>query len=144
MKNLFVLVFALLLVGCSNDDGNQANCNFLLNVGVNLNVNLNLPQFSQLQFTGNSVRVEGQGNAGIILFSSGGTLLAWDGADPNVPVSSCSILEINGAIARSTCDDVNEYNLLNGQAIGDNPQPCTLKPYRVDNLGNNQFLVTNF
>ena len=143
MKKICALVLALFLLGC-DDDNNPNNCNFLLNVGVNLNVNLNLPQFSQLQFTGNSVRVEGQGNGGIILFSSSGTLLAWDGADPNVAISSCSILEINGPIARSTCEDANEYNLLTGQIVGNNPQPCTLKAYRVDNLGNNQFLVSNF
>ena len=116
----------------------------MLNVAVNFEVNLNLPQFSQLQFPGNAVRVDGQGNDGVILFRAGSNnLVAYDGADPNLPLSSCSRLEIDGQNVKSSCTNPNEYELFTGQIIGANPQPCTLLRYRVENIGNDRFLVTN-
>lgn len=143
MKKIAILIVCIILLGCSRND-NLNNCNFLLDVGVNLNVNLNLPQFSQLQNTGNSVRVEGQGNAGLIITRvNSSSIRAWDGADPNVVLSSCSTLTITGINAISGCPEANEYSLITGQSLGTNQQPCTLKEYRVDTLGGNQFLVTN-
>ncbi len=116
----------------------------MLNVAVSFEVNLNLPQFSQLQFIGNAVRVEGQGNDGIILFrASSDNLVAYDGADPNLPLSSCSRLEINGQNVSSSCEPPNEYELFSGQIVGTNPQPCTLLRYRVEPIGNDRFVVTN-
>ncbi|RNC87814.1 MAG: hypothetical protein ED556_01095 [Winogradskyella sp.] len=116
----------------------------MLNVSVNATINLNLPQFSQLINIGNPVRLEGQGNGGIIIIRTGSqTLRAWDGADPSRQFSSCSILSIVGVNAVSGCGEDIEYNLITGQSIGENQQPCTLLPYRVESIGNNQFLITN-
>jgi hypothetical protein len=143
MKNYLRLFLVLVLLNCS-DTNNQENCNFLLNVGVNATINLNLPQFSQLQFIGNSVRLEGQGNGGIIIARTGSeTLRAWDGADPNHSFSSCSLLSVNGLTATCGCEDANQYELLSGQIMGNNPQPCTLLGYRIEPIGNNQFLISN-
>ncbi|TCK65104.1 hypothetical protein DFQ05_2317 [Winogradskyella wandonensis] len=143
MKKYLVLGLIVLALGCSNND-NLNNCNFLLNVGVNATINLNLPQFSQLINTGNSARLDGQGNGGIIITRVNSTTLrAWDAADPNHPFSSCSILTINGVNAICGCEDGNEYNLITGQVIGQNDQPCTLKEYRVEFVGNNQYVISN-
>ena len=144
MKKTTLILCSLILLTCSSDDGNNANCNFLLNVGVNLTVNLNLPQFNQLQFVSQPIRVEGFGNEGIILVrTNANTLRAWDGADPNHSPSSCSALTINGIEGTCGCDDGNTYNLITGQATLESPQPCTLKPYRVEAIGNNTFIVSN-
>jgi hypothetical protein len=143
MKKCLLLVLIGLLFSCSSDDRNN-NCNFLINVGVNASIDLNLPQFSQLQFPSNAVRLEGQGNAGIIIVRvNNSSLRAWDGADPNHTISSCSRLEINGLSAVCGCTDANEYELISGQILGNNPQPCTLQEYRVEAVGNNRFLITN-
>ena len=143
MKKFLILSLSVVIFSCSSND-NLNNCNFLLNVNVNATVNLNLPQFSQLQFTGNSVRLEGQGNAGIIIARTGSeTLRAWDGADPNHTFSNCSLLSVNSLTATCGCDDANQYELLSGQMLGQNPEPCTLLPYRVEFVGNNQYVITN-
>ena len=141
-KYLFCILF-LALLSCSSDD-RVNNCNFLLNVNVNLSINLNLPQFNQLNLVSNSVRVEGQGNNGIIITRvSSESLRAWDGADPNQIPTSCSRLGIEGAItAVSGCEDANTYSLITGQSLNE-PLPCGLLEYRVDALGNNTFLITN-
>ncbi|WP_296318694.1 hypothetical protein [Winogradskyella sp.] len=143
MKKILILVLSIFIFSCSSDNTIN-NCNFLLNVSVNATINLNLPQFSQLINIGNPVRLEGQGNGGIIIIRTGSqTLRAWDGADPSRQFSSCSILSIVGVNAVSGCGEDIEYNLITGQSIGENQQPCTLLPYRVESIGNNQFLITN-
>ncbi|WP_439150964.1 hypothetical protein [Winogradskyella sp.] len=143
MKKLFSLLFCVVFLSCSKDSNNN-NCNFLLNVGVNATVNLNLPQFNQLQFPVNAVRLEGFGNEGIILVRvNSSTLVAWDGADPNHVPSACSTLRIEGLNGVCDCGDGNEYSLVSGQLVSDTNQPCTLKPYRVDFIGDNTYVISN-
>ena len=141
MKHYILGLSFLLLTACSKNDTIN-NCNFLLNVGVNLTVNLNLPQFSQLQFTSNSVYVGNQGNGGVIITNVGSGLRAWDASDPNHQPNSCSIMTINGDNAECGCADANEYSLFTGQSLG-TQLPCGLKEYRVEAIGNNSYLVTN-
>ena len=117
MKRFFGVLFILFLMACSNND-NLNNCNFLLNLGVNVSVNLNLPQYSQLQFTSNSVYIANQGNGGLIVINVGTGLRAWDAADPSHQFSSCSILQIEGAIGKCGCSDANEYSLFTGGSLG--------------------------
>ena len=142
-KHIIILLF--ILTSCSGDDSNNPNCNFLFDAGVNLNVNTNLPQFSQLQFNGNGRYVPNQGNNGVWLWRlTSTTLLAWDAADPGLPPSACSTLVyVSGDVVESDCDNANRYSLSTGLGLEGNSSSCTLKPYRVDDLGNGQFLVTN-
>ncbi len=145
MKKL-IFFFSILLLTCSGDDNNNTNCNFLFDAGVNLTVNINLPQFSQLEFPGNGVYVSGQGNNGIWLWRlNSSTLFAWDAADPSHVPSACSTLTDgdNDGIVTCGCDDGNQYFLSTGSGLEGNTQPCTLQPYRVDALGNNTYLVSN-
>lgn len=145
MKKILFALSCVLIFGCSNTDDNS-NCNFLLDVGVNLTVNTNFPQFSQLQFTGNAVYVSGYGNKGIWLYRASSSILyAWDAADPGVIPSSCSTLTDSGIgdIVVSSCDEANQFSLATGLGLNDNTHSCTLLPYRVENIGNNTYLVSN-
>ncbi len=143
IKRLFFsFLGCLLLISCSKNDPNR-NCNFLVEAGVQFEVNLNLPQFSSLQFPSNSVYVSNQGNGGVIVTNNGSGLVAWDAADPNHSFSQCSIMTIVGSImAKCNCDYENEYSLITGQALN-TPLPCALKNYRVEQIGANSYLVTD-
>ncbi len=141
MRYLVFAFIAVFLISCSNDD-RPKNCNFLLNVGVNASVNMNLPEYSQLQFTSNSVFVANHGNQGIIVTNVGSGFRAWDASDPNHTPSSCSRLMIEGAEAVCGCQDANKYSLFTGQKLGD-PLPCGLKEYRVTATGNNTLSISN-
>lgn len=141
MKHFFWLLSVLILTACSNND-NLNNCNYLLNLGVNVSINLNLPQYSQLQFTSNSVYVANQGNGGIIVINVGSGLRAWDAADPNHTPSSCSIMQITGVNAKCGCSDANEYSLFTGGSLGVQ-LPCGMKEYRVRDNGNNTYTISN-
>jgi len=144
MKKL-IIILSLIATSCNNDDNINSNCNFLLDVNVNLSVNTNLPQFNQLNFNSNAVYVSTQGNKGIWLYRlNSSTLYAWDAADPSLPPSDCSTLTlVSGDIVESGCENNNQYSLSTGLGFDGNTLPCTLKPYRVDDLGNGQYLVSN-
>lgn len=140
MKKLYILLSFLFLFNCENDNTIN-NCNFLLDVGVNVTLNLNLPSFNPLRFTGNVAFVPNQGNFGIYVINTGSGYRAWDAGDPNVAPSSCTFLERDGVEVMSTCDDVNKYNLFTGLAV-DEQLPCPLLEYRVTQSGDN-LTITN-
>ncbi|WP_426432231.1 hypothetical protein ACPX19_06545 [Winogradskyella sp. HB-48] len=145
MKKL-IIILSLIVISCGSDDNINSNCNFLFDAGVNLTVNTNLPQFNQLQFNGNGVYVANQGNNGVWLWRlNSSTLYAWDAADPSHAPAACSTLTDSGTgdIVVCGCDDANQYSLSTGVGLDGNTQPCTLQPYRVDDLGNGQYLVSN-
>lgn len=145
MKKILI-IFTFVLMACNGDDSDRVNCNFLIDAGVNLTVNTNFPEFNQLQSPGNGVFVPNQGINGIWLWRlNTPTLYAWEATDPTHQSSGCSSLEDTGTgdIVACGCEDGNQYSLATGQAFGQNTQPCTLKLYRVDDIGNNTFLVTN-
>lgn len=136
MKKYFLVLSLLFLTNCGNDDTIN-NCNFLLNVGVNASLNLNLPEYSQLMFISNSVYIANQGTGGIYVTNVGNnSYRAWDAADPNHAPSSCSFLQRDGVNVTCGCADENEYSLFTGQSLGD-PLPCGLKEYRVTVSGSN-------
>lgn len=142
MKKTISYLLILTFFGCSKSNINDSNCQFLLNVGVSTSINLNLPQYSQLQFVSNSVYVPNAGNAGIIVTNSGTGFLACDASDPNHTPSQCSALEINGLEGTCGCSDENTYSLITGQPLNDASLRCGLKAYRVEQNGND-LIITN-
>lgn len=136
MKKLFFyFLIGIFFTSCSKNSANR-NCNFLLDVGVNLNINLNLPQYSQLNFISNSVYVPNAGNKGIIVTNTGTGYAAWDASDPNHVPNSCSTLSIEGVEGVCGCDDANTYSLFTGQPLNNSNLLCGLKAYRVEQSGN--------
>ena len=131
----FRLLFLIIFIYSCSSNINDSRCNFLLNLGIYYEVNLNLPQYSDLNFVSNSVYVPDVGNGGIIIVNSGTGFLAWDASDPNHEILPCSILNINGLEATSSCAQQNTYSLITGQSLG-TVLNCTLKAYRVESVGN--------
>ncbi len=135
------LIFLGLIISCvKNID--DSRCNFLLDLDIYYEVNLNLPQYNELNFISNSVYIPNVGNGGVIIVNSGTGYLAWDAADPNHTNLPCSVLTISGLEATSSCAEQNTYSLITGQSIGV-ALTCSLKPYRVDSNGN-ILIITSF
>ncbi len=131
----FYFIIGLLLIsGCAKNNIDN-RCNYLLNLDIYYEINLNLPQYSELNFISNSVYIPNVGNGGIIVVNSGSGYLAWDAADPNRTNLPCSVLTISGLEATSSCAEQNTYSLITGQSIGV-ALTCSLKPYRVESSGN--------
>jgi len=131
----FYFIIGLILIsGCTKNNIDN-RCNYLLNLDIYYEINLNLPQYSELNFISNSVYIPNVGNGGIIVVNSGSGYLAWDAADPNRTNLPCSVLTISGLEATSNCAEQNTYSLITGQSIGV-ALTCSLKPYRVESSGN--------
>ena len=139
--NILYFILFLLFVGCAKDI-NNSRCNFLLDLDIYYEINLNLPQYNELNFISNSVYIPNVGNGGIIVVNSGAGFLAWDAADPNHANLPCSILSINGLEATSSCAEQNTYSLITGQSTGV-ALTCSLKPYRVEGNGS-ILIITSF
>ncbi|NRA93159.1 MAG: hypothetical protein HRU26_10840 [Psychroserpens sp.] len=143
MKKLIFVVSLLLIFNCQNDDdGRNDNCNTLPNIAVNRSISLTLPQYSQLEFSTNSVLLPNEGVLGVYVINIGGNFRAFDAADPNVtPVEACSFLAKNGTSVTNSCDNPNTYSLLTGLSEGAQ-LPCALKEYRVTANGS-ELTITN-
>jgi nitrite reductase/ring-hydroxylating ferredoxin subunit len=134
MKAVLFLIGFIFLTSCESDDNQRQNPN-LLNINVNYEVNLSLPQFNNLNFSGNSVYIPGQGNLGLIVVNSGSSYLAWDAADPNLIPEDCSRLIIEGLNASSICNDSgNSYSLVTGQSLEEELR-YPLFAYRITESG---------
>ncbi|MGJ8591840.1 MAG: hypothetical protein ACSHXF_04795 [Aquaticitalea sp.] len=143
MNRLFLVISVLFLTACSKND-RVDSCNFLANNAVvQASVNLNLPQFSQLQFTGNSVYIANEGIAGVYLSKvNNSSYRAFDAADPAHAAISCSRLDNTNGIGVCGCEDGYQYSLLTGQAVNSDVT-CLLREYRVESVGNNTVLISN-
>ncbi len=145
MKKLLLILSCIVVFGCSKND-DRIRCNFLFDAGVNLTVDTNLPQFSQLKYSGNGVYVPNQGNNGIWLWRLNSSILyAWDAADPSHESIACSTLEDSGMgdIVTCGCEDGNQYSLATGNGFSENTLSCTLKPYIVNTDDYSTFYISN-
>ncbi len=136
MRNLIALICFITLTACSSNSNNDDNCQFLLDIPVNESINLNFPQFIQLQSPTNPVYIPNQGNGGIIITNVGSGFAAFDAADPNHAFSECSILTINGIIGECGCEDNNKFSLLDGTPTENGNLRCALRRYSVEQNGN--------
>lgn len=130
---ILITLISVLISGC-NKDKVRNNNPYLADYNFSFQINMNLPLYSNLQFAGNSIKVDefGAGNRGIIVFNSGSGYYAFDGACPNQSLSSCSTLLLSGSNATCPCDDA-VYSLFNGQSPG---KEYPLKQYRTEVNGN--------
>ncbi|WP_346883225.1 hypothetical protein [uncultured Algibacter sp.] len=135
MKSIFFLLFILMLSSCSGNSDVERNCNFLLDINVQVSIDLNLPQYGQLAFAGNSVYIPNVGNAGVIVASTGADFFAWDASDPNHAPNDCSAIIPNGLNGSCGCNDGNTYNFITGTPQDNDGLRCSLRNYRIEQNG---------
>ena len=134
-KKILFFAFSLLLLSCSNDDDLRNNNPNLINQRVSLQLDLNLPQYNNLQFPGNSFVTYNYGINGIVIFNVNNSVYtAFEMSDPNHPLTDCSTLELNGTEVSCQCNDRNKYTILTGQQVAGVGQ-YSLKPYRIERRG---------
>lgn len=141
MKNIFFLVLIITFAyGCDNGSVNNNNPN-IPNYPVNLQINLSLPAFSNLQFPGNRIIDFSQGARGIVVFNTGSGFVAYDLACPNMAFTVCTTpMTVPTGSVNATCScDNTVYSLYSGQSAG---QPYPMKQYRVIPNGNT-LVITN-
>lgn len=135
MKKIIPLLIAFITICACSDDDIRTKNPYLPVYAVNVEVNLNLPLYSDLNYAGNAVVIT-QGSAGIngiILLNTGSGFLAWEATCPNQIPESCSVLDVSVPMATCPCDDV-QYSLYTGQPNAD--LRYGLVQYRTEVNGN--------
>lgn len=130
-KQLLLILTIPLLYCCSNTDFNNKNP-FVPNYSFTVDINTNLPAYSDLKFPSNAVYYSSVGARGIFIFNTGSGYNAFDAACPNQALSACSTMTINGINAVCSCDNA-QYSLFTGQSAG---KQYPLKQYRVEIIAN--------
>jgi len=141
MKKLFVLLITFLLFNCA---GSQENNDLLPYISVNETINLDLPQYINLQVPGGWTYTSG-GLKGIIIYNINGTQFkAFERAAPHLPLSkTCSQMEVvNNLKMVCPCDD-SEFNILNGAPLTSGVDYFA-REYLVTNLNGSVLRITNF
>ena len=139
MKNICIgvgLFFSLL--GCGTDEDSLGQYNpYLINPQVNITLNLNLPQYNDLNFPGGSAIITSQGIRGIVVYRLNEDLFtAFELSDPNHIPNDCSMMTINGIEATCTCpNEDNTYNIVTGEHKT-MPELYPMLGYRIDRSGN--------
>jgi len=140
-KYILLLLILPFLTNCSKDDFNNNN-KYLPNYNFQVNVDMSLPLYSQLKFTGNAVvvTIDGAGINGVIVTNTGTGFTAFEASCPNQALTSCSRLTVKGIIATCPCDKV-EYLLYTGQAKTKVQYP--LKPYKIQQASADLLIISN-
>jgi nitrite reductase/ring-hydroxylating ferredoxin subunit len=127
-KHLLLLAILPFFFGCSNSSFNNNNP-YLPNYTFTIDINMNLPAYSNLQYPSNAIYYAGQGIRGVYVFNTGSGYNAFEAACPNQALSACSTMTLKGINVVCSCDN-NEYSLFTGLSQGGSQYP--LKQYRVE------------
>ena len=129
MKIRILALLYLLFLSCQKEE------DYIQNVIVDINLNLTLPEFSELQTIGNYVFIPG-GVKGIIVYYQGFDIYkTYDRNCSYEPSLSCAKIDsVNSTIAICNCCDSKFLLGQNGQTIG-GPALLPLKQYPNTFLG---------
>lgn len=135
MKKIFYSIFILILTISCSENKTQTNNPYLPNYTFSVDINLDLPSYSTLIYSGNGYLItqQGAGIRGVFLFNTGSGYVAFDAACPNQALSDCSTMALDGINAKCSCDNV-KYLLYTGLATG---QKYPMKAYRTEVTGSN-------
>lgn len=130
MKKLIALIIAIITVSaCSSDDTRRNRNPYIPSYSFQVELNLNLPSYSDLRYVGGVqyVNLAGAGLNGIIVYNrDGNNYSAYEATCPNQIPTTCSRLEIDGLYVICPCDNVR-YSLIDGFG----PAEWPLVSYRV-------------
>jgi len=139
----FYILFFLILIGCKKNSLERNP--FLPEFNFQYSVNLNLPEYENIQYAGGSILISNIGYKGVIVFNlNGNTFFAWEASCPNHSPSSCSKMKIEGVLSVCNCENY-KYSLATGQLISDsieNKKTYPLLNYSVENFANN-LIISN-
>lgn len=137
-KSLFILILALGIIACKKDKSADVRSG-----GVNEYLNLNLPEYIDLNVPGNYIYY-GAGTRGIIVYRKSSTeFVAYERAcpyDPNLVTGLVSVESTLTSVADSTCG--SRFSIYDGSIIN-GPTVQSLSQYRTEMLANNILHIYN-
>ena len=136
MKTLTYIVAILVFFSCNNQD------EYIQNVYVDIDIDLNLPEYSELSINGNAIFIEG-GVEGIIIYHGiGDEYKVYDRNCSYEPSLNCSIIDsVNSGIAYCGCC-TSVFLISNSGEPINAPALLALKSYNWS-LHNNMLRIFN-
>jgi len=141
MKKIILLLLTVTFYNCVDT---KENNDLLPFISVNETIDLNLPQYINLQVPGGWAYASG-GLKGIILYNiNGSQFKAFERSAPHFSVSSsCSQMVVENSIKMlCPCDDAI-FNILNGAPLTSDVTQFA-REYLVTNLNGTVLRITNF
>ena len=135
-KNIYILIISILLFSCNTKD------DYIQEVYVNEKIDLNLPIYSEIITTGNTIFIEG-GVEGIIIYHGvGDDYKVYDRNCSYEPSLTCSRIDsVNSGIAWCGCCP-STFDLNNSGGAIRTPALLPLKSYNWS-LDNNILKISN-
>lgn len=122
----FFLLITILLSSCGTDEGTSNRNPNIRRVSFTRVINTNLPAFSSILVTGNSLFIpnnsDGTGIKGVHVINTGSSFLAWEASCPNHLPNNCSTTLKQGINVVCQCENYT-YNLFTGQAMSESVRP---------------------
>jgi len=135
--NYYRFLLLLIFFGTFSCSKNQLNNNpYLQDISFEKVINLNLPQYDNLKYSGGSIYLQSGGIKGLLLFNINEQIMAWEASCPNQYPSSCSKMTINGVQSICSCEDF-KYSLATGQILSNSEKESyRMKLYYSEKNGN--------
>ena len=131
---IILFLFVLHIVSCTKNEINKNP--YLHEVSFEKIINLNLPQYDNLRYSGGSIYLENGGIKGLLLFNINDQIMAWEASCPNQYPSSCSTMRIDGVQSICDCDNY-KYSLATGQLLSSTENDAyPMKLYFSEKNGN--------
>ena len=143
VKKIILLCVTICFFSCSDDNGNN---DVLPSVNINETINLDLPQYIELQVPGSWAYAPGgiKGIKGLIIYNINGTQYkAYERSCPHLSPSSCSQMVIENSIKMVCPCDNSKFNILNGSPLTDRINNAA-REYLVTPINGNTLRITNF
>ncbi len=115
--SFFLFIILINIFSCSKENYNTNP--YLETFPFEKNINLNLPLYDNLRFSGGSIIINNIGIKGVILFNLNDQIMAWEASCPNQYPSDCSKMEIEGLQSECKCNGY-KYSLATGQILNAN------------------------
>jgi hypothetical protein len=133
---LYIIIISLLIASCNSKN------NYIAEVYVNILVDLSLPEYSDLQVSGNSIFIEG-GVEGIIIYHGvGNNYEVYDRNCSYEPSLACSVIDsVNSGIAYCGCC-TSAFLLGQDGTAANSPALLPLKKYYWT-LSGSQMRISN-
>jgi len=125
---LLLLIFTA--GACKQDTGRNP---YLPDVRFEIRIDLNLPRYQSLLYSGNALYVADGGIKGVLVFNTGSGYNAFEASDPNHSPNDCSTMQLQDRYAVCPCEE-NTYSLYDGHPVKGGGK-YGMKPYHTDLRG---------
>lgn len=139
MRKLVLLFLLTSFFSCEKNDSND----ILPKLAVNITIDLNLPQYLDLQIPSGWVYING-GLKGILIQNTGSGSSPYKAYDRACPNNDCTLpMTFDGSLKLTCSCDSSEYSIIDGspQTPGNSH---FAREYRVNVLNSSSLNITNF